>query len=284
MKLLRKEYRIILPITVDEYKIGQLYSIAEASKNETGGGEGVEVIENKPYSNKNSSGQYTKKLYRLQSRVPKFLKAVAPKGSMDILEEAWNAYPMCKTVISNPTYMADNFEVIVQTLHLTDFGESENVHKLPESEWSQTEIIHIDIANNELVNKNDYRKEIDPALFASKTTGRGPLGPNWIQELKNAKLAHDSDNTVPLPAFMCAYKLVSCRFKWFGLQTKVENFIHKFERRVFTNFHRQVFCWMDLWHGLTMEDIRKLEAKAKEELDDMRSRGSVRGTITTEDN
>lgn len=25
---------------------------------------------------------------------------------------------------------------------------------------------------------------------------------------------------------MCAYKLVTVKFKWFGLQTKVENFIH----------------------------------------------------------
>lgn len=33
----------MLPLTVDEYQVGQLYSVAEASKAETGGGEGVEV-------------------------------------------------------------------------------------------------------------------------------------------------------------------------------------------------------------------------------------------------
>lgn len=26
---------------------------------------------------------------------------------------------------------------------------------------------------------------------------------------------------------MCAYKLVTVKFKWWGLQNKVENFIHK---------------------------------------------------------
>ena len=30
-------------MTVEEYQVAQLYSVAEASKNETGGGEGVEV-------------------------------------------------------------------------------------------------------------------------------------------------------------------------------------------------------------------------------------------------
>ena len=42
------------------------------------------------------------------------------------------------------------------------------------------------------------------------------------------------------------------------------------ERRIFTNFHRQVFCWIDKWHGLTMEDIRAIEKKTKDELDEVK--------------
>ena len=51
-----KEYRIVLPLTVEEYRVGQLYSVAEASKNETGGGEGVEVEKNEPYENEEGKG------------------------------------------------------------------------------------------------------------------------------------------------------------------------------------------------------------------------------------
>lgn len=64
---------MILPITVEEYQVGQLYSVAEASKNETGGGEGIEVLANHPYDNvpllhgKFNAGQYTHKIYHLQS-------------------------------------------------------------------------------------------------------------------------------------------------------------------------------------------------------------------------
>ena len=68
---------------------------------------------------------------------------------------------------------------------------------------------------------------------------------------------------------MCAYKLVTVEFKWFGLQNKVESFIQKTERRIFLNFHRQVFCWIDRYHGLTIEDIRQLEEKTKRELDEV---------------
>lgn len=31
--------------------------------------------------------------------------------------------------------------------------------------------------------------------------------------------------------------------------------------------NRQVFCWIDKWYGMTMEDIRALEEKVREELD-----------------
>jgi hypothetical protein len=32
-------------------------------------------------------------------------------------------------------------------------------------------------------------------------------------------------------------------------------------------FCSQVFCWIDKWYGMTMEDIRALEDKVREELD-----------------
>lgn len=49
-----------------QYQVGQLYAVAEASKNETGGGEGVEVLVNEPYEKDGEKGQYTHKVYHLQ--------------------------------------------------------------------------------------------------------------------------------------------------------------------------------------------------------------------------
>lgn len=80
--------------------------MAEVSKNETGGGEGIEVLKNEPFKDhpllngKYSSGQYTYKIYHLASKVPAFIRLLAPKGSLEIHEEAWNAYPYCRTVIT----------------------------------------------------------------------------------------------------------------------------------------------------------------------------------------
>ncbi|CDQ95344.1 unnamed protein product [Oncorhynchus mykiss] len=106
----------------------------------------------------------------------------------------------------------------------------------------------------------DYKPEDDPTKFKSGKTGRGPLGPDWKKELpKKTDCPH-----------MCAYKLVTVKFKWWGLQNKVENFIQKQEKRLFTNFHRQLFCWIDKWIELTMEDIRRMEDDTRKELDEVR--------------
>jgi len=134
-------------MTVDEYQVAQLYSVAEASKNETGGGEGVEVLKNEPYDNypllngKFTKGQYTYKIYRLESKVPSWIKMIAPTGSLEVHEEAWNAYPYCKTVVSNPGYMKDNFYITIETYHIGDRGQQENVHELDKKALKERQVL-----------------------------------------------------------------------------------------------------------------------------------------------
>lgn len=41
------------------------------------------------------------------------------------------------------------------------------------------------------------------------------------------------------------------------------------EKRLFTHFHRQLFCWIDKWIELTMDDIRRMEEETKKELDEV---------------
>jgi hypothetical protein len=80
----------------------------------------------------------------------------------------------------------------------------------------------------------------------------------------------------------CCYKLVREKFKWFGIQGRVENLIMSQEERLFRNFHRQLFCWTDEWYGLTMQDIRALEAVTVDELNKERKEGHRKGFTTEE--
>eukprot|EP00112_Aurelia_sp_Birch-Aquarium-sp1_P008649 Seg1958.3 transcript_id=Seg1958.3/GoldUCD/mRNA.D3Y31 product="Phosphatidylinositol transfer protein alpha isoform" protein_id=Seg1958.3/GoldUCD/D3Y31 len=264
-----REYRVPLPITVEEYHIAQLYSVAEASKNETGGGDGVEVVENRPYTDDpehGGKGQYTYKLMHLEKKVPGWLKKVAPKGSLTLEEEAWNAYPYCKTVYTNKEYMKENFRIEIITWHKEErVSKSDNTnkhHTLTDSELGKRTVDFIDIVNDP-ISSNDYKAEEDPSKFKSEKTGRGPLsGSDWYA------------NCEP---YMVCYKLYKVQFKWMFIQSAVQSFIMKAVRRLLLNFHRQVFTWMDKWHGLSIEDIRKIEEQTKEELDKQRASGEVRG-------
>ena len=186
---------------------------------------------------------------------------------MELHEEAWNAYPYCRTVSSNPGYMKNNFYIIIETFHLGDKGESENVHELDKKKLNERTVVPIDIANDS-VNDKDFKKDKDPSTFVSEKTVRGPLKGDWIV------------SAVPV---MTCYKLVSIQFKWAGLQNKVETFIHTQEKRLFTNFHIQVFCWLDKWHGKTMADIRALEEETKDKLNEERAKGEIRGTTASEE-
>ena len=57
---------IALSCSFLQYHVAQLYSVAEFSKNETGGGDGVEVLKNEPCKEeKMGEGQYTHKIYHL---------------------------------------------------------------------------------------------------------------------------------------------------------------------------------------------------------------------------
>ena len=178
--MLITEFRIILPMTVEEYQVAQLYATAKVSKQNTGGGEGVEILVNEPFQRptseaflgKYNTGQYTKKIYHLGSRVPGFVRLVFKDSSLSMHEEAWNAYPYCKTVLTNP-YMKENMIIDISTLHVADRGQSDNVHQLTADELKKRNVVYINIADK--VHRNDYKPEDDPEKFQSKKTGRGPL-------------------------------------------------------------------------------------------------------------
>ncbi|KAL0080187.1 hypothetical protein J3Q64DRAFT_1814971 [Phycomyces blakesleeanus] len=251
--MLIKEFRVINNCTEAEYQVAQLYATAMASKEQTGGGEGVEVLKNEPYEKEDGEkGQYTYKIFRLASRVPSFVRAVAPTGSLDLYEEAWNAYPHCRTVLKNG-WMKDNFSIVYETQHVNNSrGELPNALNIPEADLKKREIVMIDVANDK-IDAKDYKPEEDPKLVKSVKTGRGPLSePDWQKKCE--------------PVMTC-YKLVYIEFKWFGLQTKVESFIAKAIHNLFIKFHRQLFCWTDSWYGMSIQDIRDLEAQIKKDLD-----------------
>ncbi|XP_060641485.2 membrane-associated phosphatidylinositol transfer protein 2 isoform X1 [Anolis sagrei] len=252
--MLIKEYRIPLPMSVEEYRIAQLYMIQKKSREETcGEGSGVEILENRPYTDgPGGSGQYTHKVYHIGMHIPSWFRSILPKAALRVEEESWNAYPYTRTRYTCP--FVEKFSIDIETYYLPDSGEQANVFNLSSAEKRQTVIDFIDIVKDSIP-QHEYKPEEDTKLYTSVKTGRGPLSEDWIKEHKN---------NPGRSAIMCAYKLCKVEFRYWGMQSKIERFIHDVAlRRVMVRAHRQAWCWQDEWYGLTIEDIRQLERETQ---------------------
>jgi len=65
---------------------------------------------------------------------------------------------------------------------------------------------------------------------------------------------------------MCAYKLITVDINKALIGGKLEKFIQDYEYDLMLHFHRQVFCSIDEWYGMTMVDIRRIEDETSKEL------------------
>ncbi|XP_042297584.1 membrane-associated phosphatidylinositol transfer protein 2 isoform X9 [Sceloporus undulatus] len=252
--MLIKEYRIPLPMSVDEYRIAQLYMIQKKSREETcGEGSGVEILENRPYTDgPGGNGQYTHKVYHIGMHIPSWFRSILPKAALRVEEESWNAYPYTRTRYTCP--FVEKFSIDIETYYIADSGEQANVFNLSPTEKRQTVLDPIDIVKDPIP-PHEYKSEEDPKLYKSVKTTRGPLSEDWIKEHKN------NPGRYPI---MCAYKLCKVEFRYWGMQSKIERFIHDVGlRKVMVRAHRQAWCWQDEWYGLTIEDIRQLEKEAQ---------------------
>ncbi|KZC13276.1 Protein retinal degeneration B [Dufourea novaeangliae] len=267
--MLIKEYRIPLPLTVEEYRIAQLYMIAKKSREESqGAGSGVEIIVNEPYSNgPGGNGQYTHKIYHVGSHLPEWFKSLLPRSALIAKEEAWNSYPYPKTRIE------------IETYYFPDNGYQENVFKLSGSDLRNRIVDVIDIVKDQYV--GDYVKEEDPKLYVSQKTGRGPLTESWLEDYW-ADVKGKQQPTPSGKSLMCAYKLCRVEFRYWGVQTKLEKFLHDIAlRKTMVRAHKQAWAWQDEWNGLTMEDIREIEKQTQVAL--QKRMGAVEGGEDTTD-
>ncbi|XP_050393715.2 cytoplasmic phosphatidylinositol transfer protein 1 [Patella vulgata] len=245
--MLIKEYRICMPLSVDEYKIGQLYMVAKHSSEQSQKGEGVEVVRNEACEHEqHGKGQYTEKRVHLSSRLPTWLQSFIPK-IFYVTEKAWNYYPY--TITEYTCSFIPKFSVCIETRYEDNNGSSDNCLSMSVESLAQRTVDIVDIVNDPVPEKH-FKEEEDLSKFKSKKTSRGPFDKKWMEA------------TEPI---MCSYKLVKVKFEVWGLQTKVESFTQKSIRDILLLGHKQAFAWIDEWIGMTEEDVREYEKQMQEE-------------------
>ncbi|NXY15816.1 PITC1 protein, partial [Atrichornis clamosus] len=250
-----------------QYRIGQLYMISKHSHEQSDRGEGVEVVQNEPYEDPNhGNGQLTEKRVYLNRQVqsncfsqhalklPSWARAVVPK-IFYVTEKAWNYYPYTITgkECSRNDYcfcsFLPKFSIHIETKYEDNKGSNDSIFD-KEAKDLEREVCFIDIASDEIPERY-YKESEDPKYFKSQKTGRGQLKEGWRE-------THQP--------IMCSYKLVTVKFEVWGLQTRVEQFVHKVVRDILLIGHRQAFAWVDEWYGkyMTMDEVREFERATQE--------------------
>ncbi|CAO2814424.1 unnamed protein product [Amaranthus hypochondriacus] len=240
-----KEFRIVMPMSLAEYEVAQMYMVLKMQQENTTNNEGVEVLESRPFQdNVFGKGHYTSKVYSFQSKVPSWLTTFAPADSLLLKEEAWNAYPKCKSVMQCPSF--SKMDLTIDTIHVADNGKSENVHGLSKDQLAMRQVEVIDIASS----VRDYWSNlvsscnVNFSTFRSAKTNRGPLVEGWKERC----------NPV-----MTAYKLVTVDAPYWGFGTRLEQVLLAGERALFLETHSSIFAWIDEWYGMNIQELRAFE-------------------------
>lgn len=185
---------------------------------------------------------FSEKIMHLKSKLPKFIAMLVPDTMTDIVEYSWNAFPHIRTEYYN-AYFGDKFTLSVESMHSNDRGTQGNALNLCTDDMEKRKVDYVNIACPDPYMK--FADVEDPRRFLSQLTGRGQLKPTFIEDYD---------------PIMCCYKVVKLRFKVFALQSKVESWGQQYAiRNPFLQYHRKLFCWIDEWFPLNIDDIRKME-------------------------
>ena len=263
-----------MPLSLEEYRLGMLFSVSKASALETTGGQGVELLVTRPFDDPQhgGAGVYTEKLLRIGRRLPLVLQKIIPSKQLDklvLVERCWNCFPKVKTAYECP--FAKDFSMTIDTVCVDDdAGCAEEGHGLSPQEKANCRVEVLDIFS---IDKDQYRAEEDPTKVTfTKAASRGPLVKGWAGSCQKIMCVYKTvkvhypvrcsrTNENQLSCFVLTTPLLQVR----GLQDTVEKIaLKKGIQDVVHRFHRQMFCWMDEWIDLDDAAIQAFERDSAE--------------------
>lgn len=238
------EFRIALPLGMDEFHRCLLYMVTKASIHEMENGSGIEIFKNEPYERDGIIGRFTDKRFHLAKNLPSWLQSILGQDLTVLSEQSWNTFPYTLTKYSNKKLTT--FEFSVETKSIDNLETLDNALDLNSKDLSRRKIVNIDLT--EFSKSKLYDASIDVTLSQSELTDILPLKPGWMKE--------------PGRAGVISYKVVKLDIPYFGfLASKIENFVVSFIQDKLMVHLSSALCSIDEWYN---SDIELLLAKESE--------------------
>ncbi|OHT02997.1 Phosphatidylinositol transfer protein 2 [Tritrichomonas foetus] len=256
------EYRIIVPFRWNQCRIASVYSVNKRTKQETGGGDGFEILERSDFEEDGNSGHYVKRVLHCKKQVPKSISWAIPEKYAHITENNRNAFPHTLTTFSCDG-MGDNMILYAETRHITYTNGMEipdNLLKLSEEDTKIREVFYLDILNGPASKKKEFDLhdfECEEAgiskLVASSNRSNDKEIPEWTQN-------YAGEMTMIV-------KVVKFHFQWRMIQSLLENLVTKtIFYHVYLDSHRAMVKWSPEWVKMSIDDAFSFEGRIQKEL------------------
>ena len=254
----RKEFRYVLPLSLDEYRLAEAWCSTQEYTKDTEK-EGIRLVEKRSFNDAWGCGTFYHSVYSYPSVIPGLVKTLLnkfyPNRSLNIHEKTWNSFPRSHSKYTNEDFLKNILTFNIDTMVLPDLGTTENALELPQSQWENVVVQVMDIA--QMSSKTDARfSGYNPLNFVSRKTGRGPLGSTWIKDFDKPRTKQTA--SYQPTSCVCAYKLITCEFQYWGLQKLVQDSIISHDAANILGFHQKLYCSMDEWIDLSMDDIDRI--------------------------
>ena len=245
METYQLEFRTVLPISLEQFQVGEIYTTVEMTKDMNERGANIEPILTRQVTS--DCNEYMTPM-DVTNLLDDSIKILLPLH-FDLTVNTWDLFPKYRSEITNPDYFNDNFYFEMFTECYEDYGEKKNVFNLSDEERKSTQVINIDISKPVSLSSKPFSKQdYDPSTFHSTKTGAGPLVGEWVEALKQNKSK----------PHICIYKLIKYRLDIPNNRYLVHQ-IQKYALNLTREFMSRLYCTIDHWNGLTVDEARAME-------------------------
>ncbi|KAG9392171.1 Phosphatidylinositol transfer protein [Carpediemonas membranifera] len=243
-----REFRIPMPLDLEQYYLAQMYMNARAPIEDSADGGSMEILVPSTPRVDEETGQdyiYTHKVFHISTFLPKWVRILLPGAAkVDAFETSFAQYPeLVRTEYYCPL-LRKHFKLVVLSSHYADdnCGQHNALH-LSEKDLARRSVDVIDILEDDLP-EDEFEEEFAPDKWPTR------LEPGW----------RDREGV------MTAYKVVKIKVGIIGFQNRLERFLLYLIRNQFLKYHQKSFAWKPYWRDMTIDDVRAMELKTTSEL------------------
>ena len=256
------EFRVFLPFNQHQAHVAGRYANARRAKEHTNKGDGVEVLEMGEIEENGKVGLQAHRIYHIKTHVPSAIRWAIPDKYGHVHEHYKSVYNHTDTSFVIPE-MGDDM-ILKNESWIIDYKQGDeipdNLFNYTPEELKLRQICYLDMLNGPSGSFGNFdchglsfpEYGIYEMTADNKECNEKEI-PQWVKNYKG-------------PNIVCIVKSVKFHFKWWGVQSMLENYVlNTIFHDMFLGTHRAMVVWASEWAPMTEEQLIEYEKNIAEE-------------------